>query len=109
MVFGSIRLRTAYTEFQDPSASEADRDVYGRMEDRLAFAGEGALPGPMGAQCTHGAVFSGGHAAVQILAGLGKSEVATLKDMHGPMGLDVPALVEVMATGRLSRKRERPA
>ncbi|CAJ1366097.1 unnamed protein product [Effrenium voratum] len=95
----------AYTEFQDPSASEADRDVYGRMEDRLAFAGEGALPGPMGAQCTHGAVFSGGHAAVQILAGLGKSEVATLKDMHGPMGLDVPALVEVMATGRLSRKR----
>ena len=93
----------AYTEFQDALASETDREVYARPLGRLLFAGEGAVPGEVGAQCTHGAVFSGALAAVEILKRL---EMPCDLEGRGPLGLDVQALVEVMATGR-PRKRKR--
>ena len=89
----------AYTELQDVEASEADRDVYARPEGRLLFAGEGAVPADVGAQCTHGAVLSGARAALAALHGMGKKAQLELLG-EGPLGLDVEAVVEVMATGR---------
>merc|ERR1711920_453131 len=58
----------AYSECQHPDASENSREVYARTEDRVLFAGEGAIPGALGAQCTHGALLSGVSAAVEVLA-----------------------------------------
>eukprot|EP00438_Fugacium_kawagutii_P031112 Skav214918 [mRNA] locus=scaffold2073:141910:143457:- [translate_table: standard] len=96
----------AYTEFQDVMASEDDRDIYMRTEGRLFFAGEGAVPGDVGAQCTHGAVFSGASAAVTMLH---RTELAEQfpQDFEpaelrgdGPLGFNVAALVDVLATGQ---------
>ncbi|CAE7897764.1 PAO4, partial [Symbiodinium sp. KB8] len=94
----------AYTEFQDPKASEDDRDIYARPEGRLLFTGEGAVPGHVGAQCTHGAVFGGASSAIALLSeGVGaaqrqiqEEESPRLGELlgSGPMGLDVPVLVE---------------
>ncbi|OLQ03639.1 hypothetical protein AK812_SmicGene13376 [Symbiodinium microadriaticum] len=109
----------AYTEFQDPKASEDDRDIYARPEGRLLFTGEGAVPGHVGAQCTHGAVFGGASSAIALLSeGVGaaqrqiqEEESPRLGELlgSGPMGLDVPVLVEVLATGRCKgRKRREP-
>ncbi|CAE7505727.1 PAO4 [Symbiodinium natans] len=105
----------AYTEFQDPLASEEDRDIYARPEGRLLFTGEGAVPGHVGAQCTHGAVFGGACAAVALLSeGVGsgqrqvqEEETPRLGELlgSGPMSLDVPVLVEVLATGRCKRRK----
>eukprot|EP00439_Symbiodinium_sp_Y106_P014216 s7710_g2.t1 len=109
----------AYTEFQDPRASEDDRDIYARPEGRLLFTGEGAVPGHVGAQCTHGAVFGGAFAAISLLSeGVGAAQRQALEEESprlgellgsGPMGLDVKVLVEVLATGRCKgRKRREP-
>ena len=99
----------AYTEFQDVLASEDDRDIYMRAEGRLLFAGEGAVPGEAGAQCTHGAVFSGTSAAMTVLGrdmGLTGKEAENLSDLrgYGPLGFNVAALVEVLATGQPAKK-----
>eukprot|EP00439_Symbiodinium_sp_Y106_P022994 s7710_g2.t2 len=109
----------AYTEFQDPRASEDDRDIYATPEGRLLFTGEGAVPGHVGAQCTHGAVFGGAFAAISLLSeGVGAAQRQALEEESprlgellgsGPMGLDVKVLVEVLATGRCKgRKRREP-
>jgi len=114
----------AYSELQDPSASERDRDVYARSEGRLLFAGEGAAPGMVGAQCTHGAVLSGVAAAVNLLATVAEHQqqsrgsdgtastaaagalklpptkaaaIGSLLSRHGPLSLDVAAVVECLA------------
>ena len=94
----------AYTEFQDVLASEDDRDIYMRSEGRLLFAGEGAIPGDDGAQCSHGAVLSGASAAMTVLGrdmGMTDQEPEHLADLRGdgPLGFNVAALVEVLATG----------
>ena len=65
----------------------------------MLFAGEGAVPTDVGAQCTHGAVLSGARAALTALHGMGhKAQLELLGE--GPLQLDVQGLVEVMATGR---------
>lgn len=100
----------AYTEFQASAASEEDRTLYARAEQRLHFAGEGAICGDLGAQCTHGAVLSGAWAAVELLRRMQLEPVELLKETatsgaRGPGDLDVAALVELLATGRRKRKR----
>lgn len=105
----------AYSELQDPHASERDRDIYAKPEGRVLFAGEGAAPGVVGAQCTHGALLSGVAATVNLLATIvdqqnkGNDAAATLKlpptkaaaigsllDRHGPLSLDVTAVVDCL-------------
>ncbi|CAE7151512.1 PAO4, partial [Symbiodinium pilosum] len=107
----------AYTEFQDPRATEDDRDVYARPEGRILFTGEGAVPGNIGAQCTHGAVLGGASAAIALLSeGVGAARREAQEEESprigellgsGPMSLDVPILVEVLATGRCKGRKRR--
>ena len=89
----------AYTEFQDVMASEEDRDIYMRAHGRLLFAGEGAIPGDFGAQCTHGAVLSGAHAAMTLLESTFHQAKPMALRGDGPLGIDVKSLVDVLATG----------
>eukprot|EP00931_Biecheleriopsis_adriatica_P077053 TRINITY_DN50690_c0_g1_i1.p1 TRINITY_DN50690_c0_g1~~TRINITY_DN50690_c0_g1_i1.p1 ORF type:complete len:649 (-),score=113.59 TRINITY_DN50690_c0_g1_i1:94-2040(-) len=109
----------AYSELQDPDASEKDRTLYARQEGLLLFTGEGAVSGPVGAQCTHGAVLGGANAAVKLLSlGLGRDRWKVDEDRPRigdllasssgePLGLDVAAVVDVLATGRARAKRRR--
>ena len=95
----------AYTEFQDVMASEEDRDIYMRAHGRLLFAGEGAIPGDFGAQCTHGAVLSGAHAAMTLLESTFHQANPMALRGDGPLGIDVKSLVEVLATGVEATKK----
>eukprot|EP00927_Polykrikos_kofoidii_P065301 TRINITY_DN61078_c0_g1_i1.p1 TRINITY_DN61078_c0_g1~~TRINITY_DN61078_c0_g1_i1.p1 ORF type:complete len:684 (+),score=119.14 TRINITY_DN61078_c0_g1_i1:62-2113(+) len=95
----------AYSDLQSPLASEADRAIYARTEGHVLFAGEGAVPGHAGAQCTHGAVFSGVSAASELLAKLPprddiRANAVDILCGMGPLGLDVEAMIDVL-TGRI--------
>ncbi|CAE8597374.1 unnamed protein product [Polarella glacialis] len=117
----------AYSELQGPGASEVDRQVYARPEGRLLFTGEGAVSGPVGAQCTHGAVLGGAACAVALLTAGSSSTAEPSADARtgtdgeteksrasellgsGPLGLDVAAVVDVLVSGRPRPKRRRSA
>merc|ERR1712039_291110 len=98
----------AYSEMQHPDASERSRELYAQTEDNVLFAGEGAIPGYIGAQCTHGALLSGVSSAVEIIAARYQANEANdeerpttfpaagLLKAEGPLGLDVQQVVKLL-------------
>lgn len=105
----------AYSELQTPHASERDRDLYARAVGRVFFSGEGAVPGPEGAQCTHGAFVGGVHAALQVLCcwhrELGHTGnfpgKALLREKRGRLDLDVEKLMDLLTASPPDERRER--
>jgi len=92
----------AYSELQTRDASGGDRDILSLPEGRLFFAGEAAVPGTVGAQCTHGALLSGASVGLEVLEhlGLGGASFSGLAREGGLLGLDMGALIATLL-GRL--------
>ena len=91
----------AYSELQSVEASEADRRACAAPVGRLLFAGEAAVPAAAGSQCTHGALLSGAAAARDVIRrrGAGGATLALRLSGRGPLGLDVRAVVDLLAFG----------